>query len=200
VALDPSSGQLPEDMLLVALADELGDQKKTLKSHGQHLDAIETAVANIGDDVKKLVKRASGTPAVVCWPDLDDVGTQEAWAALLKWVAEVLLPDYPHVTTPGNSRLVSPCWYRHPMAVRELSALHHAWCYAYRDSDAPVTAANDWQKRLAEASARVGAQVKCANGHNDDRPTGDPVDEGFTAFVSADISSRPVRPVSPPQP
>ena len=90
--------------------------------------------------------------------------------ALRAWIAEVLFARYPHVTYPGPGRLVAPCWYRHPYAVAELSALYSAWWYAYYNEDAPPTAANDWHKLLAEAATRVGPLITCPPGEHTDDP------------------------------
>lgn len=42
---------------------------------------------------------------------------------------------------------IPPCWSEHPEIVEELTALWLAWEQAYRQRDAPLTAAADWHDR-----------------------------------------------------
>jgi hypothetical protein len=185
----------PDEALLQALISELTDQGRALLEQGQGLTAVQAVVGDLATTVSKLAAAKLAAPAVVCWVDLDQQAADAAWPPLRSWVDQVLTVRYPHVSyTKAGSRLVAPCWYRHPFAVEEISALYHSWCRAFRDPSAPVTDANDWHKRLAEACQRVGQQVKCPpTGHNED-PAGAGTDDDFDAFAAADIISRSVKP------
>lgn len=123
--------------------------------------------------------------------DLDAQAAAHAWKALRQWIGDVLFTRYPHVNDPDSGGSVPPCWYRHPAAVEELSALHIAWCGAYRDPKAQSTAGTEWHRRLDEACGRIRQHVSCQSTHHEDTTT--TVDDGFDKFVTADVLARPER-------
>jgi hypothetical protein len=183
------------DAFLEAIVAEVSDLGRKLTMQGQALQDHERILVAVADDVQKLVAARLAAPPVVCWADADRETAARAWADLGSWVNDVLLARYPHVGRQGGARLVAPCWFRHPFAVEEISALFHAWCQTFRDSSASPTAANDWHKRLSEACDRVGLRVKCPpDGHHEDEPAPPADRSGFAAFTAADVESRPVKP------
>ncbi len=179
-------GPAPEE-LLSALSAEVLD-------HGERLDKLYPLVVQLAVDVARLTATAEGLPVAVCWVDLDRQAAGKAWPKLHHWVTTVLVVRYPHVaTTESGKAVVPPCWYRHPFIVEELSALWVAWCAAYRDPRAVPSTATTWHKQLDEACRRLAPHVSCTSEHEDDT-TADPVDDGFDAFVTADVVSRPIKP------
>lgn len=200
-----SQPPLPDDPVLGAVVQEVADHHDQLNEQGKRLDdhqsrmmAYEVAIGEVRDDFakldetfQKLNKRLDEVPAVVCWVHLDNQQAVKAWAELRAWVEVVLVGRYPHLTVTGGRRMLPPCWYLHPYLVEELSALHSAWLFSFVEPGAPLTAPNDWHRRLADCRARVSEVVKCSNGHNADPPAGEPADAGFEAFVATDIDSRP---------
>lgn len=184
----PTTGPAP-DQLLTALTAESARQ-------AEQLDAVEAIVRGLAADVAQLVGDRVDVPVVPCWVDLDAQAAAQAWEALRAWVVEVLVPRHPHVTTGGGGRQLPSCWYRHPGLVEELSALHIAWCAAYRNPEAARTAAIEWHdKWLPGVVSRIPQHApRCSGGHDDDEPLGEPIDDGFRGFVMADVLSRPERP------
>lgn len=185
----PTTGAPTPDQLLSALTAEAARQ-------AEQLDTVEAIVRGLAADVAQLVDDRAHIPTVPRWVDLDAQAAAQAWEALRTWVVEVLVPRHPHVSTGGSGRQLPSCWYRHPGLVEELSALHIAWCRAYRDPNAPATAAIEWHdKWLPGVISRIPQHApRCSGGHDDDEALGDAVDDGFRGFVMADVLSRPERP------
>ena len=62
---------------------------------------------------------------------------------------------------------VRPCWWQHPEAVEELTALWHMRQLSYRD-DADLNAAATWQDNLVKSRDRLRFMfVACLDGHVD---------------------------------
>lgn len=160
------------------------------------LDDTRALVVGLAADVAALVRDGDDVPIGPCWVNLNAQEAAREWEALRQWVAGVLVPRHPHVTTGGGNRQLPSCWYRHPGLVEELSALRIAWCHAYLDGAALPTAAMEWHdKWLPGVVGRIPQHApRCSGGHDDDEPLGDPVDDGFGGFVMADVLSRPGRP------
>jgi Domain of unknown function (DUF4913) len=171
-----------------------GDLSALWEIVGQHtedIDALRDAVAHLSHDIAQLAPAETTRPSAYSWADLDAPAATNAWAELRSWVDTILVVRYPHTATGKNARLVCSCWYRHPYAVEEITALYVAWLHAYRDPTAPSTAPNDWQRRLSDACGRVSQHVQCAKEHADDKTTTESTDAAFTTFVKADVLARP---------
>jgi hypothetical protein len=153
---------------------------------------LSVRVTDLAAEVAALTKEHTETPTAPCWVDLDQNTAEKAWAALRAWVIDVLFGRYPHTADQHKDAHIPPCWYRHPSAVEELSALHVTWCAAFRDPTAQPTTANEWHRRLTDAVSRIGDQLNCKGGHYDDSIV--QLDDEFDAFVAADVLSRPIRP------
>jgi hypothetical protein len=186
--------------------DQLADQLAALMrppdpqvrgDQGGQVPHLHAALIRLAEDVATLMGDGDddGAPALPCWVDLDAGAAQRAWTRLHEWVRDVLLARHPYITTSGARPELSPCWYRHPAAVEELSWLHITWCRAYRNPDASPTEAADWHdKWLPRLLERLPRLVPCRGRHTDDPATGPAVDDDFAAFVAADVGARPVRP------
>ena len=53
------------------------------------------------------------------WEDLDGEQAAELWAELIAWVSWFRR----RYSVTGSDAVIPPCWYRHPVAVEELTAL-----------------------------------------------------------------------------
>lgn len=160
---------------------------------GGDIPRLREAVVHLAADVSSLLRDTESLPSLPCWVDLDAEAAGKAWQLLHDWVRDVLLVRYPRIT---ERELLPPCWYRHPEAVEQLSWLHITWCHAYRNPDLPPTAAAEWHVRwLEHVLSWLKSNMSCANGHEEDGVDTAPqaVDDGFAAFVRADVADRPLR-------
>ena len=89
----------------------------------------------------------------------------------------------------AEAQTIPPCWYRHPVAVEELTALMVAWQAAYTaDEGAPSDALINWHDRwLWPALHRLNVQLrvwpKCTGGTHEPTRTG-PQSTEETDFMS----------------
>lgn len=140
---------------------------------GGRVDQLEAAVKQLADAVTELAE----TPPVPkfpvwCWPDMNQAEAHAAWTALCGWVEQVLLGRYPIAES-----VLAPCWYRHPVAVEELSLLYTTWCRAYRVPNAPAERAAEWHDRwlpnVLDRLAPEGRWKLCKDGaHRDEYAAG----------------------------
>lgn len=71
---------------------------------------------------------------VVNWRELDPADAGPIWKELDEWVR--------WARHRYDLRMLQPCWFKHPVAVEQLSALHTAWTVLYADEDSglgPIT-------------------------------------------------------------
>ncbi|MEU2004668.1 DUF4913 domain-containing protein [Rhodococcus sp. NPDC019627] len=61
------------------------------------------------------------------WADLDGEQAAELWAELIAWVGWFRR----RYAVAGSDAVIPPCWFRHPVAVEELTALMVAHQSAY---------------------------------------------------------------------
>lgn len=204
--VDQLAGQLDgvDPPWLRQQVDQLADQLAALMrpadpqvrgDQGGQVPHLHAALIRLAEDVATLMGADDdGAPALPCWVDLDAEAAHNAWTRLHTWVGDVLLTRYPHITTSGARPQLPPCWYRHPAAVEELSWLHTVWCRAYRTPDVSPTEAADWHdKWLPRLLERLPQLVPCRGRHTDDPVPAAATDDGFAAFVAADVNARPLR-------
>ncbi len=106
------------------------------------VDTLRAEVAAVAEVAENLATAPAHAPAA-WWPDL---ATGDSRAEALKnlgvWVDEVLRARHPEMYNK-----LGGCWYQHADVVDELTALRAAWYAAYRDPEAPATAAIEWHDR-----------------------------------------------------
>lgn len=130
-------------------SDELGTERQEENEVSwEELFEIQTQT------IKELINRvealestapAQGSaPTIYCWRELTDPkAREELWATLRDWV------DWISYRYLSESYIRIPaCWYRHPVAVEELTALWAAWYAAYHQDDSPNMLAIDWHQRF----------------------------------------------------
>lgn len=139
------------------------------------LDELAGLVAQLAEATATTCPTPGG--GVISWLDLPDqpTTTQQVLAGLIEWMARVYL------RYPDAAASLPDCWAWHPDVVEELLWLQHAWCSAYHDEHAPLSAAADWHDRYRPGVVRriTTAAGRCSlENHqpHDDRPVvGGPV-------------------------
>ncbi len=132
----------------------------------RRLDDLAETVSEVGTlreevaavaEVAENIATAQSHSLTSWWPDLATGDSRaEALASLGAWVDEVLRARHPEM----YNRL-GACWYQHPDVLDELTALRSAWYAAYRDPEAPATAAIEWHDRwLPGAMRRCRAAIR----------------------------------------
>ena len=119
--------------------------------------------------------------AAYCWRYASPAQKKRLWGQLREWV------DWANTTLCSNKwQHIRPCWFRHPAAVEELTALWAAWEAAYRTGEAEFTdAALYFHDRFHTVVHRLwdGEFSECIRGHQepefdpDLRLTGDDFDQ-----------------------
>lgn len=105
------------------------------------------------------------------WRHADADAAARLWAELVDWV-DWLVPRY---ELTGEAASIPPCWYRHPVAVEELTALMAAWQAAYQDeSGAPREDLLAWHDRwlwptVERLRVRAGWRNCADNNRHQDR-------------------------------
>lgn len=125
------------------------------------------------------------------WPGLNREDAQNAWQVLVGWV-DVLADRYPDSFGDG----VRGCWFAHPVAVDELSALYWAWKTTYDEPKPHGAAPLDWIGRhVTDVARRVREHTgSCAGPTGCERLGGvrpkDVTERQRSAFINADLNSR----------
>ena len=169
--LDPVSVE-PLDPVMVA---------EVLEALALRQEAVERAVDT-------LSRRVGTTPreGPWAWRALGPGRRRELLTQLRDWV-DWLITRY---ELRAEAQTIPPCWYRHPVAVEELTALMVAWHAAYTaDEGAPSDALINWHDRwLWPALHRLNVQLriwpKCTGGTHEPARTGPPL-TSETDFTTA---------------
>lgn len=160
--------------------EELFDlQNQTLKEIISRVEALENATPAQGS-----------APAIYCWRELTDPKAREKlWNLLRNWV------DWISTRYLSNGSIRIPaCWYRHPVAVEELTALWAAWYAAYhQDDSSPNMLAIDWHQRyfwqtLEHLRDRIYRECIESKKHVSSRINPYLTDDGFEEFASYDAT------------
>jgi hypothetical protein len=157
--------------------------------------AVEDLASSLAALSEEIAEDAGGRPIrAPWWPGLSGLERQHAWKELVDWVEEVFRQRHPE-EYPKLGR----CWYRHPDAVDELSALRVAWHAVYKAKSPLPTAAIEWHDRwLPGAVARVSKIVNsCKSGGHQEASDRRVVDaEELAKFLAQDVARNP----DPPAP
>ena len=112
------------------------------------MDELAQLVAQLADAVN--ASTAAGEGGVASWLDLP-TEVDAAYAVLgelLAWMQVVYL------RYPDAAAGLPDCWLWHPDVIEDLLWLMQAWLAAYRDDNAPITAAADWHDRYRPGVVR----------------------------------------------
>ena len=126
------------------------------------------------------------------WRHLDQAAAAELWAELADWV-QWLRERY------NLGSAIPQCWYRHPAAVEELTALMSAHTAAYQQLATPKGAPirdhdlmSGWHRdALAPALSRIKGQFgECSTEGCGYYAVKAPVDDGLNEWIAADVADR----------
>ena len=141
----------PDDERLLALADAQRRTDERIEALADAVDALAQAVMPGGAaDVD------DAAVSVPWWPDLDADARAEAWAELIGWLNDALLPRHSDL-----GRTLTPCWVLHPSVIDELAMLHATWHNAYQGRHSSPSAVGEWLDRwLPNARRRIETELK----------------------------------------
>lgn len=152
----------------------------------ERLAARQDAVERAFD---ALDRRLGGHPkeGPWAWRYLSPAQARALFEQLRDWV-DWLTATY---ELRGDTHAIPSCWYRHPAAVEELTALMVAWRAAYTlEETAPSDAPINWHDRwlwstLHRLNTQLRVWAKCTGGtHQPGRPAPNPTDENdFAEFL-----------------
>ncbi len=153
------------------------------------LEALALRQEAVERAVDTLSRRLGTTPreGPWAWRTLTPGRRRELLTQLREWV-DWLITRY---ELRAEAQTIPPCWYRHPVAVEELTALMVAWHAAYsQDESAPSDALINWHDRwLWPALHRLNVQLrvwpKCTGGTHEPARPGPPLtgETDFTRFL-----------------
>jgi hypothetical protein len=175
---DPCAGQeLPVEPLDPIMVAEV------LESLAGRLESLESLVAAVTD---QLVAAPPGGPWA--WRHLGAAQTCALLKELRDWVDWLIL----RYELRGEAETIPPCWFLHPVAVEELTALMVGWKAAYSQKETtPSDALSGWHDHglwptLARLNLQLRVWAKCTGGtHAPQRPAPPVTDEAsFTSFLA----------------
>ena len=146
------------------------------------LESLEAVAQTITD---QLLQAPAGGPWA--WRHLGPSQTRALFIELRDWV-DWLITRY---ELRGEAETIPGCWFRHPVAVEELTALMVAWKAAYAPKESsPTDSLINWHDRwlwptLARLNIQLRVWAKCTGGaHAEPRPAPPVTDEAsFTSFL-----------------
>jgi hypothetical protein len=156
---------------------------EVLEALAGRLDSVEGVVQALTD---QLVAAPPGGPWA--WQHLGAAQTRALLMELRDWV-DWLIGRY---ELRGEAETIPSCWFLHPVAVEELTALMVAWKAAYSQkqtapSDSPVNWHDRWLwPTLHRLNVQLRVWNKCTGGiHTPSRPGLLLTDEAsFTSFIA----------------
>ncbi len=158
------------------------------------VDALAEAMGKLVDMVQDLRGGGPAGDAEACrwaWRYAAPDAAAALWAELREFV-DWLNSRY----ALDSERQIPPCWYRHPVAVEELTALMCSWQAVYHGPDTPRDGLLAWHAhwlwpcvdRLPE---RAGWQRCRGGGHQTRTGTIHRTDDGFAEYTAhADPAGR----------
>lgn len=153
------------------------------------LDALTGAVEALVQMVRNWSPGATGqdgAPSRWAWRYADSGTAAELWARLREFV-DWLNSRY----ALDSERQVPPCWYRHPVAVEELTALMCSWQSVYCGSDTPGDGLLAWHAAclwpcVDRLPDRASWQRCRGGGHAERAAVIHSTDVEFDVFVKSD--------------
>lgn len=142
---------------------------------------------------KGLVEREGlSRPNRWVWTFLPRDQAAQLWREL-RWFVDHLITRYPL----SSDVSVPPCWYRHTVAVDELTALYAAWRQAFCSGDQPSDEMTAWHNRWLWPTLHTlhshadWKECKAQRQHVAPAARQDRTDDDFDDFVARDLSERP---------
>jgi hypothetical protein len=181
---------LPVEVALLARSSE--KHTGQLRELGERVTALDEAFQTLEENLTERVNLAR--PSRWAWRFLNRDEAEQLWKET-RWFVDDFIKRYP---LPSEVS-IPPCWYRHTVAVDELSDLYSSWREAYCGSNRPSTAMTSWRDRwLWPMLGRLAAYAdwrECKERRKHVEPTArqDPTDADFEAFVANDLANRPTK-------
>lgn len=168
---------------LEALSDRLMDLIDAQQLRIEHLESAGPAPVSVssGDAQAQETEPVAYVP--YCWRHVSASEARGLWVRLREWV------DWVNARYFGSSwESIRPCWFRHPAAVEELTALWAAWEAAYRapdDGDGFSDAALWWHEKLHTVVRRLWDEqfAECKAGHQEPDVYERVTDPSFDEFL-----------------
>lgn len=168
---------------LEKLSDQLLD---AMDAQQQRIEQLESAgpvpaLAPSGDAQAQETEPVAYVP--YCWRHVSAAEARGLWIRLREWVDWV---NGRYFSSSWES--IRPCWFRHPAAVEELTALWAAWESAYRatdDGDGFSDAALWWHEKLHTVVLRLWDKqfAECKAGHQEPDVYERATDSSFEQFL-----------------
>lgn len=163
---------------LEKISDQLLD---AMDAQQRRIEQLESA-----GPVPVSVSSGDAEPAAYvpyCWRHVSASEARGLWIRLREWV------DWVNSRYFSSSwKSIRPCWFRHPAAVEELTALWAAWESAYRSSDEGEgfsDAALWWHEKLYTVVHRLWDEqfAECKAGHQEPDTYARTTDPSFDEFL-----------------
>lgn len=192
---------LPEIVADLSAAGEVHDRRfDTLGQRVTELDnrarRSATAVQQLVDgfaalEVSLVDKANFATPSRWAWQFLTAEDSEQLWREV-RWFVDQFVARYPL----ANEVALPPCWYRHALALDELTAVYAAWREAFCGTSRPTSSLAAWWDRwLWPCLLRLSAyadwrECKQSRKHVEPAARQEPTDDDFEKFVASDIQQR----------
>lgn len=168
---------------LEKISDQLLD---AMDAQQQRIEQLESAgpvpaLAPSGDAQAQETEPVAYVP--YCWRYVSAAEARGLWIRLREWVDWV---NGRYFSSSWES--IRPCWFRHPAAVEELTALWASWESAYRatdDGDGFSDAALWWHEKLHTVVHRLWEEqfAECKAGHQEPGIYARTTDPSFEEFL-----------------
>lgn len=170
---------------LEALSDQLLDVLDALRQRVEQLESTGPVPAAVDGEyeVQDVAPAEPASYVPYCWRYVSAAEARGLWVRLREWV------DWVNARYFSSSwESIRPCWFRHPAAVEELTALWAAWESAYRAPDEGEgfsDAALWWHEKLHAVVHRLWDEqfAECKAGHQDPDVYERATDPSFDEFL-----------------
>jgi hypothetical protein len=166
---------------LEKLSDQLLDLVDAQRQRIEQLESTGPVPVSSGDAQAPADEHVAYVP--YCWKHVSASEARGLWVRLREWV------DWVNARYFSSSwESIRPCWFRHPAAVEELTALWAAWESAYRASDEGEgfsDAALWWHEKLHTVVHRLWDEqfAECKAGHQEPDVYERVTDPSFEEFL-----------------
>lgn len=170
---------------LEKISDQLLDAMDAQQQRIEQLESVGPVPVSVSSGDAQAQETADGPVAYVpyCWRYVSAAEARGLWIRLRDWVDWV---NGRYFASSWES--IRPCWFRHPAAVEELTALWAAWEAAYRSSDEGEgfsDAALWWHEKLHTVVHRLWDEqfAECKAGHQEPDIYARTTDPSFDDFL-----------------
>lgn len=168
---------------LEKISDQLLDAMDAQQQRIEQLESAGPVPVSSGDAQAQAPADEPVAYVPYCWRHVSAAEARGLWVRLREWVDWV---NGRYFSSSWES--IRPCWFRHPAAVEELTALWAAWESAYRASDEGEgfsDAALWWHEKLHTVVHRLWDEqfAECKAGHQEPDVYERVTDPSFEEFL-----------------